>query len=139
MASKLALEKFNDLNPTTTSNSKDVLSKSFVISRTDTVSATKAVLPNAAYLIHAVVANLGGAASDAATTAVINLFGGAGATAIGTSNVKAAIAPSGLNLINTDVAAAAAPLDQIINAAYAETGTASTTGGPWLVTVNYVV
>lgn len=139
MASKLAAELFTDTNDTTSSNSRAVLSKSFVIARTNTVSTEYAKLPKSAYITGVRVNNTTAVASDAATTAVVNVYAGAGATLVQASDVKTAAHPVSRGCIALETAAAAAGNDIVIKAAYAETGAASTTGGPWLVSVEYVV
>lgn len=138
--SRQAIEVFNDTNPTPTSNAKVTLSKSFVIARTDTTISLKAVIPTQAFIINAITSNLSAVASNAATTAVVNFYAGNTSTLISTTDVKTAAAPGGASaLIALNTAAALAPNSDLpIYANYAETGTASSTGGPWLLTIEYV-
>lgn len=119
--------------------SKDVNIKAFQISRTDTTAALKLVLPADASLIDIDIA---GVASDAQTTATVSI--GTSATSnelVNGQDVKGAgtfIRPTivGTAMMQTE----ALPLGQDIQifAKYAETGTASTVGGPWKVVVTFV-
>lgn len=124
----------------TTPCNKDVVVKVFAVSRTDTTATVKCVLPGDATIIDIRV--FSPTVSDAATTAVISVgIPGANTQYLNTVDVKTAagmIRPTTkltniINLENTPVTG-----DIQINAIYAETGTASTTGGPFYVTVEYV-
>jgi hypothetical protein len=139
--SKRAIEIFNDTNITPTSNSKSTLAKAFLIGRTDTTVALKAMLPYGAYITNTVVSNTTANPSNAATTAVVNFYAGNTSTLIATSDVKSTAAAGGASgLISLDTAAGInANGDLPIYANYVETGTASTSGGPWLMVVEYVV
>ncbi len=57
---------------------RELLTKIFKISRSDTTAAVKAALPKSAYILGAYV--IGGTASDAATTATISFGSSATAT-----------------------------------------------------------
>jgi hypothetical protein len=121
--------------------SKDVAVKAFAINRTDTVASVKCVLPADATILDMRVYTA--TASDAATTATISvgLNGGSGTAYLNTVDVKTAagmIRPttklSGImGLENTPLGA-----DIALTGVYAETGGASTTGGPFYVIVEYV-
>jgi hypothetical protein len=125
------------LNPV----SKGVFTKVFAIARTDTSATVKCVLPGDSTILDMRV--FSGTASDAATTATISvgLQGGSGTYFLNTVDVKTAagmIRPTTkltnmVNLENIPVSG-----DITINGVYAETGTASTTGGPFYVIVDYV-
>lgn len=114
--------------------------KIFQIARTDTVSAVKVVLPADSSVIN--VWQYGSVASDAGTTATVavTVANNSGTVSSGTANVKANGATTQIvqmsNLPNLEPR----PLtgDLTISAVYAETGTASTTGGPWKFVVEYV-
>lgn len=114
--------------------------KVFQVARTDTVSALKAMLPAQASVTNVYVYR--STASDAATTAsvTITITDNSGTVSTGAYDVKTNGAVTGIvnmtNLPNVEPL----PLngDLKINAVYAETGTASTTGGPWKVAVEYV-
>jgi hypothetical protein len=124
----------------TTPSCKDVVTKVFAVARTDTAATVKCVLPGDATIVDMRIFNP--VASDAATTAVVSVgIPGANTQFLNTVDVKTAagmIRPTAkllnvINLENTPITG-----DIIINAIYAETGTASTTGGPFYVIVEYV-
>lgn len=85
-------------------------------------------------------------ASNAATTATVTIqakFVATGTTVtLGTVDVKGtttSLGVQGANFMNLERAPAATTSgDIIIYATYAETGTASTTGGPWIFTLDFV-
>ncbi len=119
---------------------KDVQVKVFAINRTDTAASVKCVLPADATIIDMRVYTA--TASDAATTATISVgIPGTNTFYLNTVDVKSAAgriavttkAANFMNLENTPLGA-----DIQINGIYAETGTASTVGGPFYVTVEYV-
>lgn len=124
----------------TTPYCKDVVVKAFQVLRTDTTAAVKAVLPGDATIIDIRIA---GVASNAATTATISIGSTSTATEyINAQDVKTAggmIRPTATfstnlpNLENSPVTG-----DLPIYAKYAETGTASSSGGPYTVLVEYV-
>lgn len=88
----------------------------------------------------------GSTSSDAGTTATVSLtLSGvfAGTLSTGTVDVKAnGTVTAGVQMTNLpnfeDVPAASTTGDLTLSAVYAETGTASTTGGPWFFLVEYV-
>lgn len=126
----------------------------FQVLRTDTAAnIKKAVLPADATILGFRI--YGGTASNAVTTATIALtgkgVGPSGATFnFGTVNVLAAGQGAGTFLLNTTVNAVTGTFnlerppavqtsgDIYLFAQYAETGGASTTGGPWIILVEYV-
>ena len=123
----------------TTPPAVDILVKTVQIKRTDTVAFEAFVIPKGAVIAGAYV--LGTVASDAQTTAVINVGSNPGTTNefVSAFDVKgstgvgyyAAGASTGLYMGTQTTA------DLLIKAKYGETGTASATGGPWLVKVEY--
>lgn len=123
----------------TTPCNKDVVVKVFAVSRTDTTATVKCVLPGDATIIDMRIFNP--TASDAATTAVVSVgIPGANTQFLNTVDVKTAagmIRPTAklVGVMNLDNPPAS---DLVINAIYAETGTASTVGGPFYVIVEYV-
>ena len=130
------------LGPTTTVPvAKDVLAKVFAVSRTDTVATTKMILPADASIIE--VSKFGNTASDAATTATVTITA---ANNTGTISTGTALDVKGAGTTTSHVQMTGLPNlqpmpaagDIRINAVYAETGTASTTGGPWYIKVLYV-
>jgi len=116
---------------------KDVVVTAFQVSRTDTASSVKDMLPADASILYIVREK--GVASDAATTATVTITvaNNSGTVSTFADDVKGSGATTGFvqmtNLPNLEPL----PLtgDLTISAVYAETGTASTTGGPW----NYIV
>lgn len=124
----------------TTPPNKDVVVKVFAVNRTDTTASVKCVLPADSTIIDMRV--FSAAASDAATTAVISVgITGNNTKYLDTVDVKTgagkiAITTKAANLMNLENIPLGA--DIAINAIYAETGTASTVGGPFYVTVEYV-
>lgn len=124
-----------------TPSSKDVVTKVFAVSRTDTTSTLKAVLPADASIIE--MTKLGNTNSDAATTATVTVVvsNNTGAISTGTAlDVKGAGTTTSLVQMPGLPNLEPLPLtgDLRITATYAETGAASTTGGPWYIKVLYV-
>lgn len=138
-----ATEKFTGASPTTTSNTKGGFSKTIVVSRSNTTKDLRAMLPAGAYFTAILVNNTSGAASNAATTAAVTVFAGNNTTQLATADVKTAVAPSVPSLANLDTIASVlgnnSRADIPVYIQYTETGTASSTGGPWAVTLEYVV
>lgn len=118
---------------------KDSYCKSFKIARTETASVKKAFLPADAS-ITSVIFN-GTTTSDAQTTATVTITvaDNSGTVSEGSVNVKS-VTTSGLVTMTALPNLQPVPLngDLSVSAVYAETGTASATGGPWYFTVNYV-
>lgn len=104
--------------------------------RTDTARFDAFVLPKGAVISGVFIA--GATASDAATTATITVgVGAGGAELLNAYSVKTNVgfgvpASTAGSYVGTQLAA-----DTLFKAVYAESGTASTTGGPWLVEVEY--
>ncbi len=119
---------------------KDLQCKVFQITRTDTTATVKCVLPGDSTVLAMRVYS--DTASDAATTATISVgIPGTNTYYLNTVDVKTA---AGFATIGSK-ASHMMVLENIpvtgdiqINGVYAETGTASTTGGPFYVTVEYV-
>jgi hypothetical protein len=120
--------------------SKDVVVKAITVSRSDTTASLKAVLPADASIIG--VRFYGSTASDAGTTASVTLTvaNNGGTVSSGSYNVKTNGAVTGEVTMSGLPNIQPVPLngDLTISAQYAETGTASTTGGPWNVLITYV-
>ncbi|SRR5260221_9454651 len=119
------------------------------VSRTDTTAKDLFTLPKNSRILFFLV--WGNAASDAGTTAVLKLGkkGGTGAEFLAAYDVKTAASGNGLTLPNAqllegyntaspNVDNAKQSVDVTVTGTYAETGTASTTGGPWTIEVYYV-
>lgn len=122
------------LGPTPiTPASKDELSKVFQVTRTDTVAVLKTSIPAQGSVVALLI--YGSVNSDAATTATVTLTisNNTGTISTGVVDVKANGATTALvqmsNLPNIEPL----PLlgDIKVTAVYAETGGASTVGGPW--------
>lgn len=121
-------------------SSKDVVVKAFQVSRTDTTASVKAVLPGDATILDIRIA---GVASNAATTATVSIGSTSTSTEyVNAQDVKTAggmIRPTttfSTNLPNLESTSPAADLP--IYAKYAETGAASSAGGPYTVIIEYV-
>lgn len=118
---------------------KDVQIKVFQVARTETASVVKLVLPADASILH--IVREGSTVSDAATTATVTITAAnnGGTLATKADDVKGSGATTGfvgfITLPNTQPT----PLngDITVTAIYAETGGASTTGGPWNYIVSY--
>lgn len=119
---------------------KDKVAKVFQATRSDTTAVVKAVLPADATVTGVMV--YGGTASDAATTAtvVVTVVTNSGTISTGTVDVKTNGATTALVQMTALPNIEPLPLlgDLQIKAVYAETGTASTTGGPWKFLIEYV-
>lgn len=119
---------------------KDVQVKAFTVARTDTVSSVKAELPADASILS--IVREGSVASDAATTATVTITvaNNGGTVSSKADDVKGSGAVTGFVTMSNLPNLQPMPLngDLTITAVYAETGTASTTGGPWNYIVTYV-
>lgn len=121
--------------------SKDVQVKAFRVARTDTTASVKMVLPGDATIIDIKII---GVASDAATTAVLSV----GSTSTSTEYINAQDVKTAGGMIRPLASFSAANIPNLENipitgdlpiyAKYAETGTASTVGGPYTVLVEFV-
>jgi len=121
---------------------RELLTKIFKISRSDTTGTKKAALPKSAYILGAYV--IGGTASDAATSATISFGSSATATEyVSGYDVKTAATGEGYSAVGAAAVGSAfgtaLASDVTIYGIYAESGTASTTGGPWIVKLEYFV
>lgn len=120
--------------------SKDVVVKAFKVATTETVDTLKVVLPGDASIIGVKV--YGGTASDAGTSATLTftVANNGGTVSSGTYDAKTNGAVTGEVTMSGLPNLQPIPLngDLTIKAKYGETGTASTTGGPWNVLVTYI-
>jgi len=111
------------------------------VARTDTAAKALGTLPKDAQVTGLTV--WGAAASNAGTSANVSVgkAGGNGHEYLNALDVKTAatgagqVTPNGGLLFAPTVAAS----DITVTATYAETGTASTSGGPWTIILEYVV
>ena len=114
--------------------------KVFQVARTDTGNPLKAMLPAQASVTNVYL--YAGTASDAGTSAdvTITISNNSGVISTGVYDVKTDGATTGIIQMSALPNIEPLPLlgDLKINADYAEAGTASTTGGPWRVAVEYV-
>lgn len=119
---------------------KDVMAKTFSVARTDTASSVKLLLPGDATITS--VIRHGSTASDAATTATVTITvaNNGGTVSSKADDVKGSGATTGFVTMSGLPNAQPIPVngDLTITAVYAETGTASATGGPWNYVVKYV-
>lgn len=137
-----------NVNVTTlTPPATEVLVKTVLVARTDTTAFEAFSLPKGAVIAGAYV--MGQTASNAGTTAIISVGSNPGTTnqCLASFSVKtsgagyfAAGAAAGTSVGNaTTSGQAGLSADTLMKAVYAETGTASNTGGPWLVKVEYYI
>lgn len=116
----------------------ELYTKTVQVLRTDTARFNAFVLPKFAVIAGVYV--LGTTASDAATTATITVGTSTSGTelvngfSVKTNNGYQPVGAAAGSALGTQLTA-----DTLYNAVYAETGTASTTGGPWLVKVEYYI
>jgi hypothetical protein len=119
---------------------REIQVKHIQVSRTDTASSVKAILPADASIVY--VVRQGSTASDAATTATVTLTAAnnSGTVSSKADDVKGSGATTGFVTMSSLPNLTPTPLvgDITISAVYAETGTASTTGGPWNYLIAYV-
>lgn len=119
---------------------KDELSKFFQITRSDTTATLKCAVP--ASLSPALLTFYGSVNSDALTTATatITISNNLGVVSTGTVDVKGNGATTAIVQMTNLPLIEQLPSngDYRISVTYAETGTASTVGGPWRVRVIYV-
>ncbi len=125
-----------------TPRARSVQSKFFTIARTDTTAAIRAYLPKDSFIVGAYV--IGAAASDAATSAVIGVGSTSSANEfVASYDVKTAATGEGYNPVGGAAVGSAfgtrLTADTPIYVKYTESGTASTTGGDWIVKLEYFV
>lgn len=120
--------------------SKDARVIVFRASRSDTSATLKAILPGDASIVS--IVRQGSVASDAGTTATVTIAAtnDAGSVSSGTDDVKTSGAVTGFVTMSGTPNLQPMPLrgDIQIKATYAESGTASNTGGPWNYVITYV-
>jgi hypothetical protein len=137
-----------DLNPVSTIGPTAISPASkyralsfFQLTRSNTVASTKDVVPADASIT--AIRIFGAPVSNAATTAsvTINISNNTGVISTGSVNLLTSPTVGSLEVPMTALPnLEALPLsgDLIISAVYAETGTASTLGGPWNFQVDFV-
>lgn len=141
--------QFNTAVTTLTPPAKEVLVKTALVARTDTTAFDAFSLPKGAVLGGVYV--MAQTASDASVSASISLGSNPGTTneCLAAYDVKSATLGKGYNAAGTyagtsvgnavTTGSAGLTSDTLIKAKYVESGTASTTGGPWLVKVEYYI
>lgn len=132
MAYKLA-DIANSTN-TLTPKPSSVMSKNVIVSRTDTAGKVAFNMKGHQKVLFF---SVGGFSSDAGTTAVVNV----GTTLLGT-NYSTFDVKANSTTVKANLRAGTADVEQPqpdyqIFASYAETGAASTAGGPYVVTAYY--
>lgn len=119
---------------------RDCMTKFVSVARTDTTAAIRAYLPKKAYIVGLYI--IGPAASDAATSAVIGVGSTSSANEyLASYDVKTAATGEGYNIAGAAAVGSAMGTeltsDVPVYVKYTEAGTASTTGGPWIVKIEY--
>ena len=128
-----------------TSQTASGVFKWFVIDRTLPGTAIpEFILPADLIPVHVTIQSFSGAASNAGTTATLSLGfkGGTGSELVASADVKNNVnqitTPSLSSLVVASPSTPQTWADRVITATYAETGTASSAGGPWLVAVDFM-
>lgn len=122
-----------NINPsqiTTTSQTAGCVYKYFVVPRTQTAFTDAIDVPAHLVPIHASAHSLG-VVSDAGTSAVIQIAEKTSGTVLAQNDVKTSLAS--IVAVNVQPLLVKDRADAVFQAKIVETGTASTTGGPWLV------
>lgn len=121
---------------------KEHLVKLVQVLRTDTVASIKAMFPGGSSPYRVYIS--GGTASDAGTTAAVTvtISDNTGVVSTGSANVLAAGVGASTAIVNMTNLPLIAQIpnngDYKVSVAYAETGTASTTGGPWKISLEFI-
>ena len=119
---------------------KDDLSKFFQVTRADTVATLKCATGASTSIAGLTI--YGSSNSDAATTATVSfsISNNLGVVSTGTVDVKGSGTTTALvQMTNLPLLEQLPPNgDYRVSVTYAETGTASTVGGPWRIRVLYV-
>ena len=127
---------------TITPKAYESYTKYAVVTRTDTTAFKAFILPKTAIIVGMYV--LGQSISNAGTTATVN----AGSTTTANEflagyTVLSAATGQGYNpassYVPANIMGKQLNVDTPFYAKYAETGTASTSGGPWIIKVEYIV
>jgi hypothetical protein len=115
------------------------LAGAFAATRTMTTATNALVLPKDAQVIGLSI--VGAAVSNAGTTATLSIgkVGGNGHDYLNAYDVKGATGAGQQVPTSATLPATALTVDTQVTVTYAETGTASTSGGPWLVVLEYIV
>lgn len=135
-----------DLNPfqvtPITPPGKEHLIKLVQVSRTDTVASVKAMFPGGSSPYRIYIS--GTTASDAGTTAAVTVVisDNSGTISTGTADVLSAGVGATTAIVNMPGLPALTAIpnngDYKVTVSYAETGTASTTGGPWKLSLEFI-
>lgn len=115
-----------------TSGTAGCVHKFTIAARTDTTAVNSIGLPAHLIPVHMTVQSLA-EASDAGTTAVVQLIDSSSSSVIGSVSVKTV--KMGIAAVDVQPLLSLGTKDTYLQVKYEETGTASTTGGPWLVSI----
>lgn len=121
---------------------KEHLIKIASVARTDTVASVKAMFPGGSSPYRVYIS--GTTASNAGTTAAVTvtISNNSGVVSTGSANVLSAGVGASTAIVNMPglPALTATPTegDYTVTMSYAETGTASNTGGPWIVSLEFI-
>lgn len=115
-----------------TSNTASGIFKFARCARTDTTATDAFIVPPHLTPSHLTVQSLG-PLSDAGTSAVVQLIEKTGSTVIASIDVKTS--KYGFSAVDISPQIFSSKLDAPIQVRYVETGTPSTSGGPWLVSL----
>lgn len=125
-----------------TPKARDTYTKMGSIARTDTTAKELFGLPKDAVIAGIYV--IGSAASDAGTTATIGIGSSASANEymtgydVKTASTGEGYSPAGAAAVGSALATKLTS-DKAVYGIYAESGTVSTAGGPWVVKVEYYI
>lgn len=135
-----------DLNPfqvtPITPPGKEHLIKIASVARTDTVASVKAMFPGGSSPYRVYIS--GSTASNAGTSATVTvtISNNSGTVSTGTANVLSGGVGASTAIVNMPGLPALTSIpvdgDYKVTLSYAETGTASNTGGPWIVSLEFI-
>lgn len=119
---------------------KDLVCKVFQLSRTDTTNTLKAFLPADATVLGVKIYASTNSNAGTTATATIQIINNTGTISTGTVNLLTGGATTAEVQMSALPNIEPLPLlgDLQIKAQYAETGTASSAGGPWVFEIRYV-
>lgn len=116
-----------------------IRTKTATVARSDTTAKTLFTLPGNAVIVG--VRIYAAAASNAGTTATLSVGfqGGTGVEVINAQDVKTASSGQGLVTPNKGVLGSVGVSAVTVTGIYAETGAASSAGGPWTVVIDWLL
>lgn len=122
----------NPINLQLTSNTAGCVHKFFKVARTNTTATDAIGLPAHLIPVHVTIHSLG-AASDAGTSATVQLIDKSSSSVLAALDAKTA--KMAISAVDVQPLLALDTKDTWLQVKYLESGTASTTGGPWLVAI----